>query len=83
MTRRRVNISHRLLSLGVLLFFVRERADAQYIDPGTGSYLLQLLLAGFLSMLFYLKRIRDPLKAFFKNLFSEKDESRPEEKAGD
>jgi len=65
-----------LCCCGVLLFLFVERADAQYLDPGTGSYLLQLLIAGFFAMLFYLKRIKDPLKAFFKNLFSKKDESK-------
>jgi len=76
MKRKRTNFLDALRSSCILLILLIQRADAQYIDPGTGSYLLQLLLAGFLSMLFYLKRIRDPLKAFFKSLFSKKDESK-------
>ncbi len=30
-----------------------------YIDPGSGSVLFQMLIAGFLGFLFYLKRIKN------------------------
>ena len=39
-----------------------------YIDPGTGSLIVQALAAGFLSVLFYAKKII----RFFKSLFMKK-----------
>lgn len=49
-----------------------------YIDPGSGSLLLQFILAGFLTLITFLKRI----KLFFGVLVrklkgKEKDESNP------
>jgi len=63
----------------VLLLFMTIRVHAQYLDPGTGSYLIQLLIAGFLATLFYLKGIRNSLTSYFKNLFVRKYETRHEE----
>lgn len=39
-----------------------------YFDPGTGSMVLQLLMAGILGFLFTLKTYWGKLKDFFKNL---------------
>ena len=50
--------------------------DAQaYMDPGTGSYLFQLLMAALLGALFAIKMYWKALKAFFSNLFSRNRES--------
>jgi hypothetical protein len=43
-----------LVAGGLLLLFWPGEVQA-YIDPGTGSYLFQLLIAGFLGILFLLK----------------------------
>jgi hypothetical protein len=40
-----------------------------YLDPGSGSYLLQLLIAGFLGGLFVIRASWDKIKAFFRKLF--------------
>ena len=45
-----------------------SRASA-YVDPGTGSYVLQLLLAGILGALFALKVFWSRTVAFVRNLF--------------
>jgi len=55
-----------LLTLSVFC----ERSHA-YLDPGTGSYIFQLLIAGFIGGLFTLKIYWNKIKAFFKNRFSE------------
>jgi len=52
-----------------------------YIDPGTGSYLLQLLIAGVLGSLFAIKVYWGKLKAFFFSRFA-KTSTPPEEGAG-
>lgn len=39
-----------------------------YLDPGTGSYILQILIAGLLSGLFMLKPLVNKIKSFFRKL---------------
>ena len=41
-----------------------------YIDPATGSYLLQIILAGLLGALFAIKMFWKNLKLFFGKLFN-------------
>lgn len=36
-----------------------------YIDPGSGSYIIQAIIAGILGALFYFKNIWFRIKAFF------------------
>ena len=36
-----------------------------YIDPGTGSYLFQLLIAGIMAIVFFYKHIIGLIKNFF------------------
>jgi len=51
-----------------------ENAHA-YIDPASGSYLLQFLLAGLLGGLFALKMYWKKLKLKLSSYFSKKDNS--------
>jgi hypothetical protein len=46
-----------------------------YIDPGSGSYLVQMIIAGVLAGLFYFKN----LWARFKSLFSKTKKDDPSE----
>lgn len=55
-----------------LLLFFPARAQA-YVDPGTGSYVLQLLIAGLLGALFALKVFWYKIVRFFKGLFGRRD----------
>lgn len=41
-------------------------AHAQYIDPGTGSFIYQILIAGFLFILFFFYRIKSSIRRWFK-----------------
>jgi hypothetical protein len=50
-------------------FVFYQDADA-YLDPGTGSYVLQMLIAGLLGALFFIKLSWKRMKIFFSNLFS-------------
>lgn len=36
-----------------------------YIDPGSGSYLLQVIAAAVLGIAFFFRNIRDRIKSFF------------------
>jgi len=54
-------------SIGLLAPLKKELA---YLDPGTGSFLLQLLLATSLGALFVIKTFWKRIKGFFTRLFS-------------
>jgi len=55
----------------ILWVILMCRRDAHaYMDPGTGSYLFQLLMAAILGALFALKMYWRSVKAFIRNLFS-------------
>ena len=59
-----------LLAFIVLsVLFVPTDASA-YIDPGTGSYILQIIAAGILGGLFAIKMFWFQVKDFFRRLFS-------------
>jgi hypothetical protein len=45
-----------------------------YLDPGSGSYLLQLLLAALFGGLFILRMSWDRVKTFFRKLISREDD---------
>ncbi len=53
------------ISFGMLGIFLASPAYA-YIDPGSGTFLLQILAAAALGGLFYLRRIRDYFLGFFR-----------------
>jgi len=40
-----------------------------YLDPGTGSYILQILIATFFGILYVMKRYWYRIKSFMVNLF--------------
>jgi len=51
----------------LLLGLFKAQAYA-YIDPGTGSYLFQIMIAGFIGGVFAVKMHWLKIKNFFKNL---------------
>lgn len=55
-------------------------APPAYLDPGSGSFLLQLLLAGILGGLFLVRMYWSRIKAFFRRILTrgqKPDEPRP------
>ncbi|HYO68226.1 MAG TPA: hypothetical protein VEU33_19315 [Archangium sp.] len=53
--------------MATLLYTVTTLPPAlAYIDPGTGSFLFQMLMAGILSMGLMLTTMRERVKNFFK-----------------
>ncbi|MCP5047974.1 MAG: hypothetical protein GY940_12430, partial [bacterium] len=49
-----------------------------YIDPGTGSYLIQIIIAGLVGASLGIKLFWRKIKDFFVNLFSGKKETEAE-----
>lgn len=52
----------------VILFFLFPKLAHAYLDPGTGSYLFQILIAGLLGSLFFVKNIINKIKKLFKKV---------------
>jgi len=57
----------------IFLFFLFARSAKAYVDPGTGSYLFQLLIAGLFAGLFFMKSTVRSVKYFFWNRFLRKE----------
>ena len=55
-----------------------ERGRA-YLDPGSGSFILQLLLAALLGAAFLVKVYWGKIKAFFGGVFSKKEQEQSDE----
>jgi ABC-type Na+ efflux pump permease subunit len=52
------------------LFFIREAYA--YLDPGTGSYMFQIIIAMLIGVLYSIKLFWSKIVIFVKNLFSKK-----------
>lgn len=60
------------LFLLFFILFITSQTAYGYIDPGTGSYLLQILAAGFLAGMYTVKVYWRNIVAVPKKLFSRK-----------
>lgn len=58
----------------VLVCLVFLRPAYAYLDPGTGSYMLQLLIAALLGAAFAVKVFWKSIRIFFRDLFSSEAE---------
>lgn len=80
--------SSKLLSFTAIVLLVGGMFPVQayaYLDPGTGSFVLQMLVAGLLGAMLYVKLAWANLKLFFSRLLSKSAEPEslldtPEEK---
>ncbi len=48
-----------------------------YIDPGSGSYLLQAIIAAALGVAFYFKNLKNYIKSFFSRRPKKRDDNTP------
>ncbi len=60
------------VALLVLLLWVFAPRASGYVDPGTGSYILQIAIAFLVGLLFSIKVFWKKITAFFRKLFSRK-----------
>jgi hypothetical protein len=66
----------RIIAIFFLLgFFMFPGTGHAYLDPGTGSYFLQLLIAAFVGVSFALKIYWRKLKSFYHRLRHKESES--------
>jgi len=67
--------------LGMLLYLAFPPFVYAYLDPGTGSYILQLLVAGLVGGAFVIKMFWSRIQSFFRRLFSRGE--KPEDETDD
>ena len=60
----------RIVLLGLLVVLVSDRnAYASYLDPGTGSYMLQILVATFAAGFYVIKMYWQRIKLYLSSKF--------------
>jgi hypothetical protein len=59
-----------VLALFILACLIYPRKAHAYIDPGTGSIIIQVLIAAFFGALFAVKMFWKRIKIFFNGLFT-------------
>jgi hypothetical protein len=62
----------RILLFSLLLWLACPQRALAYLDPGTGSYVLQLIIAFFVGILYTSKIVRRRIFGFIRSLFSRK-----------
>jgi hypothetical protein len=70
--RTRLTISLVCLAFLVLFGLILPSNAYAYLDPGTGSYILQLIIAALMGALFAVKQYWQKIKTFFKSMLSPK-----------
>lgn len=56
----------------ILIFAIANKSAHAYLDPGTGSYVLQIVAALFLAGTVAIKGFGKQIKDLFQNIFSRK-----------
>ncbi|MEW6710482.1 MAG: hypothetical protein AB1403_11720 [Candidatus Riflebacteria bacterium] len=72
-----------LLILGVLYLVVMASPAYAYLDPGTGSFIIQMLVAGIAGALFVLKTYWQKFTGFFTGNRRENEKTPSPEKKAD
>lgn len=63
-----------LVGISTIIYSTIFETGNAYLDPGSGSFILQLILASLMGALFMLGIYWKKVKAYFKNLIKKKDE---------
>ena len=56
------------VAVAAVIILIPTAQAYAYLDPGTGSFLLQILVAGLLGILFAVRVFRDRIVIFFRRL---------------
>jgi hypothetical protein len=65
-----------LAPVAILALLLIPKDAHAYLDPGTGSYVLQMIIAGLLGAAFAIKMSWMRIKRFIADLFSRNDRNR-------
>ena len=69
-----------IIFLLIFLFLPGQRKAYAYLDPGSSSFIFQIIIAGFLTGLYFLKRFWRAIKDFFLKLLGRKKTSKTDNK---
>ena len=69
-----------LFTLVAIFLLIFPNLSEAYLDPGAGSYILQMLLAGALGLMFTIKLYISKIKSFFRGLFGKENKEDDPEK---
>ena len=61
----------------ICVLIISENSAHAYLDPGSGSFIFQIVIAGLLGALVAVKRFWINIKTFFKNMFSRGEVQEP------
>ena len=75
---RELKLYMNMLLLTLLLQLIMSSSASAYIDPGTGSYLFQMLMAGLLSSMFAVKMFWRNIRVYFSRFFSQNNSQKHE-----
>jgi membrane associated rhomboid family serine protease len=64
------------LVMSIMFCFFTYQDVYAYLDPGTGSYVLQMVIAGLLGAFFFIKLSWKKMMNFFSNLSSKRKDGR-------
>ena len=67
-------MSIKALILAFILYFLFSTKSFAYLDMGTGSYIIQAVLAGFFASLFFIKTYWFKVTRFISKIFSKSKE---------
>ncbi len=82
MERRRKTNPIELVFIVFLFLIISTKTAYAYLDPGTGSFILQILAASALGALFAIKTFWRSIIGFFSGIFSRKSNTNPSKKQG-
>ena len=68
-----LNIKNGYLVLILTILLIEPRQAYAYLDPGTGSLLIQMLIGGVVAALYTIKMYWYKIKSSIKNIFSQDD----------
>jgi hypothetical protein len=71
--------SIRLFAFAGFFVLISYRNVYAYIDPGTGSYFLQIIIAGLLGAAITAKVFWKNIKVYISNLFSKEPKGKPDD----
>lgn len=67
--------SVRIISYVTIIIALSINSAFAYLDPGTGSFIFQALIAGFVGTLFIIKKFWKNITGFFRNLFNKREQN--------
>lgn len=63
-------VTNLIVWVSILFFIFSPNAQAAYLDPGSGSFIIQMIIASLVGASFFIKTFWRNIKAFFATRFS-------------